>query len=423
MDPINYIQNVKSPFESAIQGYQIGLQMKQQQAAAAQAEAAKAAQLQMQQDLAMLAQNKNAKASDYSAMMTKYPQLSEQMKRSWDVLNSEQQAGKLSKATEVYSALQTGNIDIAKGLLDEQAKALRNAGNETEAKHSEAMAKFIELNPEAAKTTAALGLSAVMGPDKFASTFESLSKTQREEALAPSKLQQAKAEAQMAQIKAKYAEPEAVIDLQQKGWNIKKLESDIITARENNRIAAMNAATAREGNAIKRQELQLKVQEEKMKIQEKLNTKVAEVESARGNIDNMLNVVDKVLQTPLNVKQAALGPVDSRLPTVQTDVADYEALIETMKSGAFLAQIPQLKTQISDGDRKALTDSFGTMQTTQSVKAFESNLKEVQRILLKNRKNIATKYGVPDTAPDTPAASAKAIGKSTDDILKELGVM
>jgi len=421
MDPINYIQNVKNPFESAIQGYQAGLAMKQQQAAAAQAQAQQQAQMQMQADLAGLAMNKNATPGDYVSIMTKYPDLAEKLKTPLASLTEEQKQGKLNDASKIYSALQSGNADIAKTLLTEQATALRNSGKESEAKNAEAMAQLVELHPDVARTTAGLGLSAIMGPEKFASTFEVLSKNQREEAKAPLELDKMKSDAELARIKAKYAEPDAVIELQTKGWNIKKLESDIMTAKEANRIAAMNAATNREGNALKRQEMQLKLQEEKGKIQEKLNTKVAEVESARSNIDNLLNTADKILNAPDSVKKAALGPIDSRLPTMQSDVADFESLIENLDAQAFLAQVPQMKGlgALSENEGKKLAAALQSFNMKQSPEQFSSNVKEAQRIMMKARKSLANKYGVPDTVPDTPAA--KPSGADIDALLKKYG--
>jgi hypothetical protein len=44
--------------------------------------------------------------------------------------------------------------------------------------------------------------------------------------------------------------------------------------------------------------------------------------------------------------------------------------------------------------------------------------------MLKARKTLADRYGVPETVADTPSspAAAKARGLTTDQILKELGV-
>lgn len=174
--PIDYSIDVQSPFEASVKGYQFGAGMRQQALQMAQLELQQRQQMQMQQDFARLATNPNAGAQDYSSMMTRYPQMAENLKKSWDVLSADQQKAKLNQATQVYSALKTGNPDVAVQMLNDQATAYRNAGNEQEAQHADTMAKLIQLHPEAAATITGLGLSAALGPDKFASTFSTLEK-------------------------------------------------------------------------------------------------------------------------------------------------------------------------------------------------------------------------------------------------------
>ena len=131
MDPINYQINVKSPMEATLQGFQGGLAIKQalQQQALQQ-------QQQMQADLANLASNPNAGAKDYAGMMTKYPQLADHFKKSWDVLSADQQQAKLSHSVQVYSALQAGKPEIAVDLLNRQAEGFRNSGQQDDAEAS-----------------------------------------------------------------------------------------------------------------------------------------------------------------------------------------------------------------------------------------------------------------------------------------------
>ncbi len=125
----------------------------------------------MQRDLGTLSANPNAKATDYSSLIVKYPQLSEQLKRSWDVVSADRKEGVLKNASNVYAALQSGRNDVALTLLGEQAKALRNSGMEQDAKASETIAKLVEMSPETAKTSVALMLASTLGPDKFADTI------------------------------------------------------------------------------------------------------------------------------------------------------------------------------------------------------------------------------------------------------------
>ena len=218
MDPINYNIDVQNPFESALKGYQVGLAMKQQQA-----------QLQMQQDLAKLATNPDAGAQDYASMMVRYPQLSEHFKRSWDVLSADQQQSKLSQATQVYSALQTGNNDVAVDLLNKQAQAYRNAGKDQPAKDAETMAKLIQMRPDVAKTSAALGLSAILGPDKFATTFATLGDQQRAQELQPGKVALGNAEATIKQAEARNTPQRLALESQLKGAQIRDIDSNIAT--------------------------------------------------------------------------------------------------------------------------------------------------------------------------------------------------
>lgn len=212
MEPINYNIDVKSPFESALGGFQSGMQLGNQANALKQQELQRQQQKQMQLDLGALATNPNAGAKDYSAMMVKYPQLSEHFKRSWDVLNAEQQQNKLNHATQVYAALQTGNSEVAIDLLNKQAEALRNSGKVEDAKAAETMARTIEINPDTAKTSSGLMLSALLGPDKFASTFGTLSEQQRAQEQAPATLATKEAEARIKGVEAANAPQKAALE-------------------------------------------------------------------------------------------------------------------------------------------------------------------------------------------------------------------
>ena len=123
MGPIDYSTDVKSPFEQSMGGFNAALGMRADLAKVKQAEQAAALQAQLQTDLAGLAQKPNAKASDYAGMMVKYPQLSDHFKRGWETLNGEQQHNKLSTATQVYAAVNSGKVDIAVQLLKQSIAA------------------------------------------------------------------------------------------------------------------------------------------------------------------------------------------------------------------------------------------------------------------------------------------------------------
>ena len=182
--PINYLTNVKSPVESALQGYSSGLQIRKQQGDMQlqqekmqknqqERERAKA----LQADLGELMENPDIGSEGYSRLMLKYPEMSDHFKQSYDMLSSEQQQNKLEQMTQVYSALETGDLDVAKELLENQKAAAKNAGLTDEEKQIDITLRQLEMNRNAVRTSTRLGLSALMGEDKFSQTFSQLEST------------------------------------------------------------------------------------------------------------------------------------------------------------------------------------------------------------------------------------------------------
>jgi len=417
--PYNYSINIPDPTQSVMSGVQSALGIANMQAQVAEKQRAAEQQATLQADLGSVA--KNPTPSALASIMVKYPQLSEQFKRTYDVLNSEQQQSRLSQATQVYAALQSGKPEVAQQLLTEQASAMRNSGMEQEAKTAETIAELVKLHPETAKTSTGLFLASAMGPEKFTETFTKLQTEQRAAEKAPFELTEAQAKAQKAAVDAKFAESTAALDLQKKGWDITKVQEDIKIAKENARIAAMNAAISREGNVLKRQEMGLKLEEMKQKRDEAVRTKTADVETARGSMDNMLNTADRILKTPIGTVESATGPINSRLPTTSPDTADFESLVETLGSQAFMAQIPNIKGMgaLSNAEGEKLQAALQNFNLKQSPKRLMENVREAQRLILKARKNVAERYGVPDKVPDTPEAAPNP--GEIDALLKKYG--
>lgn len=411
--PYNYMLNLPDPSQQLMQTVQGGLAIKDQiaQTRAREAQAAKAqydlkAKQRMNDELAALSQDPNPSA--LAALSIKYPEMSDNFKRSYDMLGEEQKKSRVGKASQVYAALRAGQPEVAQQLLDDQVAAYRNGGQEDEAKSTEALAEMIKTSPDTAATTAGLYLSQAMGPEKFVETFTKLETSRRDSALEPSELTESQAKAKKAAVEAKFAESDAVADLQRKGWDITKIRSDISIARENTRIAAMKAQYEREDKELKKQELQMKIDDAERKRDETVRGKSAEVESARGSMDNMLNTIDRVLQTPIGVIESATGPISTMTPTLSQDTADFEELIATVRSQAFVAQIPNIKGMgaLSDAEGKKLEASLQSLSLRQSPARLMENLREIQRLILKARGNLTTRYGVPESIPDTPAAAA-----------------
>lgn len=207
MDPINYTIDVQSPFASALQGYQAGVAIREDRLKAQQQQAALQQQMQMRQDLASLAANPTPQAIVRASLL--YPQLSEQFKRTSDMLSAEQQKNQVNAAIPAYAAVLNGKSDVAASTLRETATALQNSGQQQEAAQTRAVADLIEQHPEFAKMTMGLRLSSLMGPDKFAETFGKLGAEARSAEKAPAELAKAKADAANAEATVGKTQAEA----------------------------------------------------------------------------------------------------------------------------------------------------------------------------------------------------------------------
>lgn len=404
--PYDYRINVPDPTQSVMQGIQGGLNVAglidQRKQAQAQAERDQ----QIQGAIFALSQKTNPTAADYVSVANLLPkQQADSIRASWDALNKEQQSGHLNFAGQVMAALDA-DPKIGVDLLTQRAEAERNSGNEEKAKAYETWARIAEVNPAVAKNNIGIMLAAVPGGDKTIEGIAKLGAERRAVEMAPAELTEAQAKAQKAAVDARFAESAAVLDLEKKGWDIAKIQNDTAIAKENARIAAINADINRESNELKRDELRQKLADMEAKRDQAVREKAAEAESARGSIDNMLNTADRILQTPMGAVGSAAGPVSARVPTLRQDTADFEELVNTLGSQAFLAQIPNIKGMgaLSNAEGEKLTAALQNFSLRQSPERLMTNVREAQRLLLKARTNISNRLGVPESIPDTPAA-------------------
>lgn len=445
--PYDYsLGNIPDPSQSFLQGLQTGNGIQQLQVQQQQQQAAIAQQQQQAKVINALISKPNPTADDYARATLVVPGLREHFKQSWDMHNTEQQQSSLAEIGQVHAALTAGQPQYAVDLLRNRSTALKNSGGPPEQiQAAENMASVIEQNPAFARSITGMKLASIPGGDKVLANLGALGQEDRAAAKAPAELRTANAEAttkeaaaavapqvnaaelmkkeadaRTATVTAKYADSTALADLELKGWNVKNIQSEIGYRKESNRIAAMNAAANREGNELKRQELRLKITETQQKMDDQVRTKVADAEAASNTIDNMLNTIERVKKSkglrdvvgsiegqpyyPTQIAAAAnaLNPLTSG----GDDRADAIALIETLGSQAFLAQVPTLKGtgSLSNAEGEKLQTALQSLRRTQSEEQFRANLDEAARLLNKGRENVAKRYGMPLGKPDTPAS-------------------
>lgn len=238
----------------------------------------------LMQDTRAVAANPTPEA--IAQLSVKYPQLAANFKQSFDIMDSQQQQARLQSAIPIYSAVQSGNTDVAVGLLNKQADAYENAGRAQDATQSRTMAKLVQDHPEVAKTTMGLLLSGAMGPDKFATTFGTLGKEGRDQALQPAALAEATGKAQTAVAEGAVAPRTVAL----KNANV---ASEIGARTEDKQIARDKLTT---DTQIKLQELQQKYGELPPGSLETANKAAQAAVAANQGATNYNSLADRVEQ-------------------------------------------------------------------------------------------------------------------------------
>ena len=213
------------------------------------------------------------------------------------------------------------------------------------------------------------------------------------------------AQARKAEVDAEFARANAVLEAEKKRADITKTEADILIAKEDNRIKALTAQISRETNVLRQKELQQKIDDAKEKRDVADRDQKATLANQVADIDNFINTATRIKQTPRDIINAATGPIASRLPTTNQDVSDFESLVETLGSQAFLAQIPKIKGtgNLTEKEGDKLQASLQNLSLKQSPDRLLANVDEAVRLLEKSRVNITARSGLPALPSDVPA--------------------
>jgi hypothetical protein len=170
--------NLPTPGQSFTQGVAQGVGI-QQTALQQQVQQYQFARMrQMQQAAAQVAQNPTPE--NISQLSIAFPEMSEQFKRSYDMLQPQQQRNNVQHMSAVYAAMQSGRPDIASSLLNDYADSLKNSGQDDSAART--MAQWATTDPNTFKAHVGILLAGVMGPDKFGETFNNLATGNKTEA-------------------------------------------------------------------------------------------------------------------------------------------------------------------------------------------------------------------------------------------------
>jgi len=451
MQPINYSTDVQSPFESALGGFKLGAGIAEVQAAQQKRELEIAALAQAQQrqtDLANLFNNPNATSADYARVTAFLPKdQAKIVQDNFAAQTAEQQQQTLRQGAQVYTAIKSGNLDVAEMQLKEQAAALRNSGKEQQAQAYDDVSNLIRLNPTGAQATIGLLVAALPGGKDFLDNADKALGTIRAEAEAPSKLTEqiaksalavqnaanavatapddvakAKAESELkraqaekAAVDAKYAEREAVDAI------IKRAADTGLTKAQTNKVLV---ETGKLGIESKKAALELEV----LKATGGLDpTKTFDKEEKlRKEYQTRTKVYGELGTTFSNIKSSAeakTGPGDIALITGFMKMLDPGSVVRETEF-ATARDTAGLYTRLENSLKKAESGQFlQANQRNEFVNLAKQYLDSAQKkageekkalgVVVKNYNLNPDNVFGPEEKPATPLPTSATIGGKT----------
>ncbi|MBJ8495538.1 MULTISPECIES: hypothetical protein [Acinetobacter calcoaceticus/baumannii complex] len=417
VQPINYMLDVANPIQSTLQGFTGGLQLgaayADRQRALKIAQQDRLEKEQMKEDLSKLASNPSP--DGYTRLMTKYPQLSENLKRAYDAMDDSQRKNTLSLASQSYAALANNQPEIAKQVLGDAATAYENSGNKKDSGVLRGYIKMIENNPSAARTSIGM-LMASTNPDKFADIYGKLGEEQRANEMQPYEIAESKAktaytEAQTNDIPLAAEDRRAGVDNQGRKieydnqYNYDKLSQDqqqfYDDLSQKERLEAEKLRAAKAETPIKRVE--------------RLEKAEGFAVAAKNAADASTNAARLAQLTSENG-----GAYWDRLWRIVPGTSENTFVkdIETLKSQVFLAQIDKMRGlgALTEREGDALKSSIASLDINQGPKRVQENLTQIAKIMSEAAKSANKKAIIYSTKGQgySPAVTeaAKTLGIS-----------
>lgn len=420
VQPIDYRINVAQPMAGALSGVQNALQLAQGMETA-DAEKARGELYKAQTAGALLENESKVRAAEQAKvlqadlnavvaapttdginkLMLKYPHLSESFNRGLGALNAEEQKARIQEGTQVYAAILNGQPELGAQILKDTAGALREKGNRQQAETYERMAKLIELNPDGAQTTVGMMLATAMGPDKFQSTFKELEDQRRTRVTekdvarrATAEADKAKSEAEVAAVKARFAESDAVLEAQQKGWNVAKLQADTELARANMRLANMRAQLEKEMAPLQKKELEAKIQQAERDRDQKTRERLAEATGQYQIVNEAESLITDILD-PAN-RPALKGATGISAWIAAIPGTPEKTLANKIERLSTLLTVDNLKLMsgvLTDKDIAVLRQVGGNFDRYMASGAVIKELERANNALSTARGKLEQKYG------------------------------
>jgi hypothetical protein len=413
--PINYAVEVQSPFEAALGGFKIGAAGAEAQAQAQAREQA----MKGQTELKTLLTNPNATAADYERVIPFLPKdQAAIVTQGFERKTKEQQQNSLQQSGQVYTALKSGQTDIAKNLLKDQATAFRNAGREQDAKATETYLQLIDMNPTGAQTTIGLMMATLPSGKEILENVDKTLSTSRAEAKQPYEMIKLTSEAIIKEQEAKFAPDQFLNDLNLTKEQISQAKA---ARRASDAAAAKSGADAKRAQAEANQILSGIVPADKRpelegKMRKEYNEQTKPYQEVKSAYGRLLSSEDNAV--------GDLSLIFAYMKMLDPGSVVREGEFATAQNAAGVPeQIRNMYNKAVSGERlnKSQRESFKSQakglynSALESEKIVRTGLERISKGYGLNTQNIfysATEQA-PVGAPPAPAADTVKVGGQT----------
>jgi len=395
MEPLNYAGSFPQVdfSQSLLSGLQGGMALRaQQEQQALQKEAMQLKiqqtqqamqQQQAQQDaLKQFSQIQDPTAKDYSNLMLAMPQMAEHLQKAWAIQDADQKDKKFGQVAQVYTALQNKRPDVAKDILAKQADMYEAAGQTDQAKAYRTIADTIDIDPKGAQLFA------------YANLHAADSKRAGELVDSIGKIGQQPYETSIKQSEAITKAAAAGVAPESEAMKLQAAKTDEEAKRQQMRIAAMDAQIRQieakmkiEQNPLEQEKMRLQVEELRTKIGDEQRDKVATAKGVLDSFTQTTGTISQLLKHPgfKNIT-GVLG--EKHIPG--SDGADAQALLDTVKSSGFIANLLNAKQggaafgALSEGEGKKLENMISSLNQNQSNASLRSSLLKINDFINTN---------------------------------------
>lgn len=165
--PIDYTIDVQNPIQRALQGYQLGQNIRQGIVARRLIEEQQERKKNFISDMSSYANKETVTAADTRQIYAKYPEFAQNIERGVSMLKDEQKQEYANQLMPFYTAVRTGENQYAKEYIERLQAAYENSGDKVQAERIGGLARSLEKGPQQAVLASRLILGPLMGDDFY----------------------------------------------------------------------------------------------------------------------------------------------------------------------------------------------------------------------------------------------------------------